>query len=329
MKVSVIVPVRNEQKSIARVLDGLLSQTRKPDEIVITDGGSTDDTCAIIDRYIARGAPVRLIRENQALPGRGRNIAISQARHDIIAMTDAGIELSDDWLEHLVKDFEKDKDLELVYGIQGQSAHSLFEKCFVIVSIPEGHLENGTRLHYPYLGSMAVKKHVWKKTGGFREDLRATEDILFFRQLKDMGFRSTVAPRAIAYWKPRSSLQEAAGLSYKYAECDAYSFIHVRTYLRKSLTYALGLFLLYEDARHPVLMAVIVCGFILNILLTCKKHWKEFVRLVSRKPQALVILAAIIVTVDIWSMAGFFVGLFKRRQFLKKGAKIRCLARSS
>jgi glycosyltransferase involved in cell wall biosynthesis len=62
MKVSVIVPVRDEEDSIRELLDSLLAQTRPPDEIVITDGGSIDATPQIIESYREKGAPVKLIR---------------------------------------------------------------------------------------------------------------------------------------------------------------------------------------------------------------------------------------------------------------------------
>jgi glycosyltransferase involved in cell wall biosynthesis len=75
MRISVIVPVRDEAQSISALLDGLLAQSRPPDEIVIADGGSIDETAAIIDEYISRGAPIQLIWAGPALPGRGRNIA--------------------------------------------------------------------------------------------------------------------------------------------------------------------------------------------------------------------------------------------------------------
>src|SRR5947208_16004741 len=79
MKISVIVPVRNEEESMRVLLDGLIAQTRRPDEIVITDGGSTDMTPKIIEEYIERGLPIQLIRERMALPGRGRNLAAARA----------------------------------------------------------------------------------------------------------------------------------------------------------------------------------------------------------------------------------------------------------
>ena len=71
MKISVIIPVRNEEASIRDLIEGLLNQTLKPAEIVITDGGSTDRTAEIISEYV-ESVGIRLIREREALPGRGR-----------------------------------------------------------------------------------------------------------------------------------------------------------------------------------------------------------------------------------------------------------------
>src|SRR4026207_2176943 len=108
MKVSIVVPVRDEEHSIRELLDSLLTQTRPPDEIVITDGGSTDATPQIIEEYIRKGAPVRLIRAGAALPGRGRNLGAAQARSEWLGFTDAGIRLEKNWLEVLVAKAEED-----------------------------------------------------------------------------------------------------------------------------------------------------------------------------------------------------------------------------
>ena len=104
MKISVIIPVRNEETAIRALLESLLSQTLKPAEIVITDGGSTDATPEIISEYVTRGAPVRLLRESAALPGRGRNLAAAQAANDWTAFIDAGITPEPTWLEFLARE---------------------------------------------------------------------------------------------------------------------------------------------------------------------------------------------------------------------------------
>src|SRR5215210_9174100 len=116
MKISICIPVRNEEDSIRRLLDSLLEQTRPPDEIVITDGGSVDATPQIIEEYIRKGAPVRLIRAGAALPGRGRNLGAAQASFEWLGFTDAGIRLAKDWLEALVARAEKDDSVDVVYG---------------------------------------------------------------------------------------------------------------------------------------------------------------------------------------------------------------------
>ena len=103
MKVSVIVPVRNEEQSIRALLESLLAQTRVPDEIVITDGGSNDATTAIIDEYIKRGEPINLVRAGAALPGRGRNLAAAAASSEWLAFIDGGIEPVKEWLASLIQ----------------------------------------------------------------------------------------------------------------------------------------------------------------------------------------------------------------------------------
>lgn len=327
MKISVIIPVRNEQKSIAQLLDSLLAQSRKPDEIVITDGGSTDATVQIIRGYIKKGAPVTLICEEEALPGRARNIAIRKARHELIAMTDAGVTLPADWLWKLTEPFSRPENIELVYGVHGVNATTLFEECFSIVYVTQGRKWNGKFLRFPWLGSLALKKSVWEKAGGFREDLRATEDLLFFEAIKALDVRSTVVPEAVAFWRPRSSLAEAFVLAFKYAACDAYSMfllsdhtlIYSLKYVRKYLMYGVGLFLIIASWRHPWLLAVVAAGYLVNSLFTCKKNGRQFITLMRQKPYAYLYIAAIIATLDSASMAGFLTGILRKYFSLKAG----------
>ncbi len=103
MKISVVIPVRNEATSIRSLLDRLLEQTLKPEEIVITDGGSTDTTVEIIEEYLSKGTPLRLVRTRMALPGRGRNLSAAQARSDWLAFTDAGVVPSTVWPSALMR----------------------------------------------------------------------------------------------------------------------------------------------------------------------------------------------------------------------------------
>ena len=69
--VSVIATVYNEGTAIARLLDALAAQSRLPDEVVICDGGSADDTVAIVRSYGDRLPNLRVIVEPEANISRG------------------------------------------------------------------------------------------------------------------------------------------------------------------------------------------------------------------------------------------------------------------
>ncbi len=313
MKVSVVMPVKNEEKSIVEVLDSLLGQTRAPDEIVITDGGSTDRTVELIQGFIDKGAPIRLLREKQALPGRGRNVAIVHANSDIIALTDAGTVLAKTWLESLLEPLKDAPDTQVVYGVQGCWAKTLFEKCFVVVYRPPGKTYNGRMLYYPYMGSLLIKKEVWEKTGGIREDLRAAEDLLFFEEIRRGKFKSAVSPEAVAYWRPRSNFKEAFWMGYKYSECDAITGMHRNSYASKFLRYTLGIFLLTVGFYHHIFYGLLVAGLLILSAIICRKNWKEFINTAKENPFAYFMVLGIMFTLDISSMAGYLKGFRGRR----------------
>ncbi len=93
--VSLIATVKNEAHALARLLDSIGAQTRLPDEVVIADGGSTDDTARRIEPWgAAQPFPVRVVIVPGANIAQGRNAAIRAARGALIAATDAGV-----WLE--------------------------------------------------------------------------------------------------------------------------------------------------------------------------------------------------------------------------------------
>ena len=96
--VTLITTVYNEERSIGPLLGSLIAQSRQPEEIIIVDAGSTDRTQEIISDYLARGLPAKLIVEPGASRSRGRNLAIEQARGEIIACIDAGCLAKRDWL---------------------------------------------------------------------------------------------------------------------------------------------------------------------------------------------------------------------------------------
>lgn len=206
MKISVVIPVRNEERSIGGLLDGLLSQTEPPNEIVITDGGSTDTTTAIIQDYINRGAPVRLIRTTHALPGRGRNLAAARAENEWLAFTDAGIRPAPNWLQELAARAQADNSVDVVYGSYEPAVDSFFKECAAISYVsPPSEIE-GSLMRSQSIASALLRRAAWEKVGGFPEHLRSAEDLLFMQRVEQEQFKIACAPRAVVQWDLQPNL---------------------------------------------------------------------------------------------------------------------------
>lgn len=206
MKVSVIVPVRDEEHSIRELLDSLLKQTRPPDEIVITDGGSVDATPQIIDEYIKQGAPVRLLRAGPALPGRGRNLGAAAATYEWLAFTDAGIRLNRDWLETLIARAAQDGSIDIVYGSWEPVTDTFFKECAAIAYVPPPSPRDGIVARPRFIASTLLRREAWERVGGFPEDLRSAEDLIFMDRLEAAGYKAVFEPRAQVHWNLRPTL---------------------------------------------------------------------------------------------------------------------------
>ena len=98
--VSVVIPVRNEGRAIAGCLDAVLGQDYPAQqlEVLVVDGGSHDDTVAVVERYIARDRRVRLLENPAGTIPAGLNVGIRAAQGEIVARVDARTRLATDYI---------------------------------------------------------------------------------------------------------------------------------------------------------------------------------------------------------------------------------------
>ena len=97
--VTVVVTVLNEKNAVGGILDGILAQSYKPDEIVVVDGGSSDGTTEFLHGYSRTHSEVRVFVAPGSNISEGRNVAIRHASSDLIAVTDAGCKPHKEWLK--------------------------------------------------------------------------------------------------------------------------------------------------------------------------------------------------------------------------------------
>lgn len=197
-KVSLIFTIFNEAKSLPKLLASISAQTHLPDEVVICDAGSTDTSLAILeDFYHTSTVPLRVIVEKGANISRGRNVAIREAAHDIIAVTDGGCELDPRWLERILAPLTK--DIDVVYGRTASQGESTVGKTYAALYDVKTHTEE---LDEAELSSRTVvfRKSAWQAVGGYPEHLTlAGEDTLFFLELTKHT-KAAYAKDAIVIW---------------------------------------------------------------------------------------------------------------------------------
>jgi glycosyltransferase involved in cell wall biosynthesis len=211
IEISVVVPARDEEASIRILLDGLLSQTLRPNEIVITDGGSTDKTREIVEEFINRGAPVRLICEQGSMPGRARNVGVRNARCDWIAFTDAGTRPAHDWLAELADQLSNDGAVAVVFGSYEPVVDSFFRECAAIAYVPVTTPTPKGPARPLSIVSALMRRTVWESAGGFPEHLRSAEDLIFMNRIEAEGHHIVRAPRAVVYW----TIQPGLGKTFR------------------------------------------------------------------------------------------------------------------
>lgn len=200
LKISLVVPLRNEEATLPALVESITRQTRPPEEIVLVDGGSTDGTAALIRRLADTDERIRLIEIAPATPGRGRNVGIDAASNEWVALTDAGLTLEPAWLEELARAVERDAGVEVVYGNYEPVVDTLFERCAALTYPPPKQEREGGRMRGPSTASMMLRREVWRRLGGF-PDLRAAEDLIFMQRIERAGCRVAWAPRATVWWQ--------------------------------------------------------------------------------------------------------------------------------
>jgi glycosyltransferase involved in cell wall biosynthesis len=259
MTITLITTVLNEGESIRRLMDSLCAQTRQPDEIVVVDGGSTDSTVKILFEYQAR-LPLRIEAEAGCNISRGRNLAIRAARGDIIAVTDAGVVLANDWLQHITQPLLDHPDLHVVSGFFQADAQTPFEVAMGATVLPLKE-EVKPQTFLPSSRSVAFRKSAWEQVGGYPEWLDYCEDLIFDLRLKMIASPFAFAPQAIAHFRPRGSLRAFWKQYYQYARGDGKADLWRKRHAIRYLTYLAALpALLILGVIQPLFWGLLLAG---------------------------------------------------------------------
>lgn len=213
MKTSLIMTVYNEERSIKEQIKSILNQTKIPDEIIILDSESRDNTVKIIKSF--KNKRIKII-EKKADIGTARNILIEKAKNEIILVTDGGCLLDKNWAYEISKPFE-DKNIKVVGGIYAPLAKNFFEKCEGAV-VCKSREEIDEIKFIPSSRSIAFRKEIWKEVGGYPKHEIGGEDTRFVLNILERKHKMVINKNAVVYWRMRSPLKNFMKQFHLYAK---------------------------------------------------------------------------------------------------------------
>lgn len=275
--VTVTATVLNEAEDIDALASTLAEQSLHP-EVIIVDGGSTDGTWERLQAAQAKYPNLVAIRDEscnlKASRGpiaRGRNVGIAAARSEIIACADAGCIYDPEWLARLT---EPIRNGSAEYALGGSCVDPRDQTVWDIASAPFFGLKqraDGTTKSCT-ARSMAFRKELWQRVGGFPETSFLGEDTSF-----DLLVRKVTTPayseRAQAIYRPRHTMKSALSMMARYGVADGVLGTRRSRLLRNFLRCAaqIAAILLLPRSAIPL-----ICVLLLEICFAYRLDWSAF-----------------------------------------------------
>ncbi len=217
---SIIIPVRNEERFISDTLKMLADQDYPKDrfELIVVDGRSTDHTRTEVDKFINghQDISVRLLDNPGCLSSRARNIGVRAAKGQLIGVIDGHVYVPNgDLFKSMERLKEENQALCLarpapldVPGLEDGLPFwiAVARKSWLGHSRDSFIYSNFEGFVDPMSSGFAYDRSVFERVGYFDESFDAAEDVEFHFRLKQAGIRAYTSPGLLIYSYPRGSL---------------------------------------------------------------------------------------------------------------------------
>jgi glycosyltransferase involved in cell wall biosynthesis len=312
--ISLITTVLNESSNLTDWLDGILSQTILPEEIIIVDGGSKDGTWEMLLEKSKQNTSIKVWQ----YPGNisaGRNFAINKAQGEIIVVTDAGCNYDVNWFKKIVEPILSGQSSFVATGFGPwlKSEDNLLTRLIVAATIPAPYEFRKNWL--PSSRSVAFKKEIWQKVGGYPEWLPICEDVVFDLKIFKLGIKTEYIREPLVFWRPRTTLKSYFKQLFGYTRSDGHGKLWFHRQMTRCAFYSVNIILLYFSFKVSWLLAMPLLLAWLEYLRKFWKRWIVYSEKLSlvKKILGIIILPLIVIYGDIAKMCGWPVGVYERK----------------
>lgn len=221
--VSILVPVRNEEKYIARCLDSIIHQDYAPwaFEVIVVDGASTDRTREIILAFQQHYGNLMLIDNPRHLVAISLNLGLQRARGEIIIRVDGHATIMPDYLTQCINVLTNTQADCVGGAIKNINESKAARGIALAMSSSFGVGNSRFRLsgYEGYVDTLAFgayRRNVFEKIGGFDEELvRCQDDEFNYRLRKNKGKIYLSASIQSCYF-PRTDLKNLGRQYFEY-----------------------------------------------------------------------------------------------------------------
>lgn len=192
LTVSIIIRALNEEAHIGKLLYGIQQQTKLPDQIILVDSGSTDNTLLVASSY---DVIIEKITKEEFTFGRSLNIGCRKAKSDILVFLSAHVYPSEkEWLSNILKPFS-DPNVVCCYGKQRGNKTTKFSENQVFLSYFPNDIEDVKTNYFCNNANCAIRKKEWQKIN-YDETLTGLEDLDWAKKQYQNGKKIIYVPSA-------------------------------------------------------------------------------------------------------------------------------------
>ena len=277
---SILIPCLNEVKYITSCLDSLIENDFNHNnyEILIIDGGSTDGTLDILNKYLEKYAFIKIIKNPKKTKSAALNIGIKESAGDIIMRIDAHAIYDKNYISVLVDSLYSD-NIDNVGGVRNTyvpaNGSSLEIAISLMISNPlivgntfyrTGVLSKKKIVDTVFCG--CYKKKIFDKIGFFNENLIRTQDREFNKRLINSGRKILLNPKTSCTYFSRTKFADYIKWNWNGAKWLGYASKFTNVKMLSSRNYIPTFFSLYILILTFIIMLKFDTGdFFLTLLI--------------------------------------------------------------
>jgi glycosyltransferase involved in cell wall biosynthesis len=311
--ISLVMTVLNEHEVLPRWFKNIALQTKQPDEIIIVDGGSSDETWEYLLEMSKKMLSLKVYRE----PGNiahGRNFAIRKSTGNLMVVTNAGCIYSPNWLEKLTEPFA-DKHVSWSatgFGPWFEQEDKVISYLIASATIPDKN--EFQRNWLPSSRSVAFLKDRWQTAGGYPEWVSYFEDELLDKKL----FRKEGWPYFIrepmVFWRPRTKISSYVQMMFDRSRSEGKGMLNFHKHIMQYLGYLAFVYFAWLSA---VSSAAYLLPIVALILFYFDRYWKRWAVFAEEKNSVysffgMLALPFVVAVGDGAKMIGYLLGLIER-----------------